>query len=40
MYEPNTDELNEQFHKKGFTGVNVDVDEMDITFYQNEKKHN
>ena len=33
MYEPDVKKLNEMFHKKGITNVNIEVDEMDITFY-------
>ena len=33
MYEQNIEEINEMFHKKGITGVDIKVNEMDITFY-------
>ena len=33
MYEPDVKKLNEEFHKKGVTDLEVEVDEMEITFY-------
>ena len=33
MYDLDVKKLNEQFHENSITCVEIDVDEMDITFY-------